>query len=594
MIVAVLWNLYRHYRHAKGTLRNQLGVVGLGVTAAAAVGILLALILPDVMNFSELSEYAFFASFFAMGGFLLAIARYRLFDIKLAVVRSVTYVLSLTALAAIYYIFAYLISAVAFQDRNMAVSSVSPLSVYLALVLAFLFQPVKQIFDQVTDRVFFRNRYDTGQFLLRIGQILTSTTELHVVLEEAGKEIRHTLKASGSLFLVYRDHHPNELVGEGLEKNFKEPELTVLQDVSAAFRRELIVVDRLKLSRSSSNRQLHEILSKRKIVLALPLLSADEMIGYLMLGEHMSGSYTKQDIAALEAIANELVIAVQNARSVQVVRDLNSHLEQRVTSATKELRSSNDMLRRLDAAKDEFVSMASHQLRTPLTSVKGYISMVLEGDAGKISPMQKQLLEEAFMSSERMVHLISDFLNVSRLQTGKFVIEQTLVDMAELVEQEVTGLETTAEAHSLKLRYRKPSVFPSLYVDEGKIRQVVMNFIDNAIYYSKEHTTITVRLAIEDGDAVLTVHDTGIGVPKDEQARLFTKFFRAENARRQRPDGTGIGLFLAKMVITAHGGKIVFESVEGEGSTFGFRLPIKKLSEAPKEDAEPIEVPTEK
>jgi signal transduction histidine kinase len=518
----------------------------------------------------------------------LAMAKYRLLDVRAVAVRTVAYVLSIAVLASIYFGLAYTASLVVFKNSVMDNVSMSPVNVVLALVLAFMFQPVQQFFDRATDRVFYRNRYNTGDFLLRIGRILTSTTELHAVLEKAGWEIRHTLKASGSLFLVYRDHHPNELVGEGIDKRFTASELATLQKASAAFRRELLVIEKMRTSSSSIDQQLYDIFSKRRVALALPLFSADEMIGYLMLGEHKAGGYTKQDIDALETIANELVIAVQNARSVQVVRDLNAHLEQRVASATKELRTSNDQLRRLDAAKDEFISMASHQLRTPLTSVKGYISMVLEGDAGKISPMQKKLLEEAFMSSERMVHLISDFLNVSRLQTGKFVIEKTQINLAEIVEQEVDSLATTAEAHSLKLRYRKPSVFPLLYIDEGKIRQVVMNFIDNAIYYSKENTAITIRLAVEDGDAVLRIIDTGIGVPESEKARLFTKFFRAGNARRQRPDGTGIGLFLAKKVVTAHGGSMVFESVEGEGSTFGFRLPIKNLSEAPVGEPKPI------
>jgi signal transduction histidine kinase len=105
-----------------------------------------------------------------------------------------------------------------------------------------------------------------------------------------------------------------------------------------------------------------------------------------------------------------------------------------------------------------------------------------------------------------------------------------------------------------------------------------MNFIDNAIYYSEENTTISITLGVDAGYAVLEVRDTGIGVPKEEQAHLFSKFFRATNARKQRPDGTGVGLFLAKKVITAHGGSMVFSSIENEGSTFGFRLPIKKLS----------------
>jgi signal transduction histidine kinase len=188
---------------------------------------------------------------------------------------------------------------------------------------------------------------------------------------------------------------------------------------------------------------------------------------------------------------------------------------------------------------------------------------------------------EAFVSSERMVHLIGDFLNVSRLQTGKFMVERRECNLAKIVEQEVDGIKKIAASHSIVIAYRKPARFPILYLDEGKMRQVIMNFIDNAIYYSPEGSTIAIRLKVEAGAAVLTVKDSGMGVPRSEQKHLFTKFFRAENARKQRPDGTGIGLFLAKKVVDAHGGALVFESLPGKGSTFGFSLPIKKLSNAP-------------
>lgn len=204
--------------------------------------------------------------------------------------------------------------------------------------------------------------------------------------------------------------------------------------------------------------------------------------------------------------------------------------------------------------------------------------MVLQGDAGKITPMQTQLLSEAFESSERMVHLINDFLNVSRLQTGKFIIDARTVDLAKLVDQEVDSLKTTAKTHDLRLQYRAPRAHPQLMLDEGKIRQVIMNFIDNAIYYSRPSTTIHVILEQQGSDIVLEVRDTGIGVPASEQKHLFGKFFRATNARKQRPDGTGVGLFLVKRVIDAHHGQVIFSfKKEGEGSTFGFRLPLTKL-----------------
>jgi signal transduction histidine kinase len=201
----------------------------------------------------------------------------------------------------------------------------------------------------------------------------------------------------------------------------------------------------------------------------------------------------------------------------------------------------------------------------------------MEGDVGKVTPQQKHLLEEAFISSERMVRLIGDFLNVSRLQTGKFVIDKRPVDLAKLVAQELEGLTPNATARNLKFIYKKPKNIPILDLDENKIQQVIMNFSDNALYYSKENSTIKVSLRVVDGQVEFTVKDSGIGVPADQQAQLFNKFFRATNARKQRPDGTGVGLFLAKKVIDDHGGKVMFESKENKGSMFGFQLPIKKL-----------------
>jgi signal transduction histidine kinase len=265
----------------------------------------------------------------------------------------------------------------------------------------------------------------------------------------------------------------------------------------------------------------------------------------------------------------------------EVASPMNADLREQVEAATKELRRANAKLQKLDETKDEFVSMASHQLRTPLTSIKGYLSMVLEGDAGKISKDQRMLLEQAFTSSERMVTLIGDFLNVSRLQNGKFMIDRTEADLSKIVSGEVRLIQEVAKARDIGIAYHMPSHFPLLYLDADKIRQVIMNFLDNAVYYSPEHTTISVRLYTSDGFAICEVIDHGIGVPSDAHEKLFSKFFRAENARVQRPDGTGIGLYLAKKIIDGHGGKIIFHTAEGEGSTFGFRLPIKKLSTPP-------------
>lgn len=561
-----------------GLIRSQYIYILIGMLPTLLLAPVTGVLLPV---FYQHTDYIFLSPLyvvFFVSMIAYAMVRHRLFDIKYAAIRTTVYIGILFTLAAIYYFLAYGASLVLSDGSTGKISSSNLVSVLIALILGFLFQPIKRFFDKLTNNIFYRDIYNSEDFLSRLSATLTSTTDLKVLLRRAAGEISTTLKSEQAFFIVYRDATHYVQAGSTAHAKLSLAEARSLDEFSAQQRNGLIAAKSFKESNKT-----RKLLGKHHIEILLPLTIEREIIGYLALGEQRTGSYATRDMKILSTVSNELVIAIQNALSVEEVKQLNDTLQQRIDEATKELRASNAQLQKLDEAKDEFVSMASHQLRTPLTSVKGYISMVLEGDAGKISDMQKHLLSEAFTSSERMVHLINDFLNVSRLQTGKFMVDRRAIDLAKITGQEVDSLKTTAGARNLKLKYRKPSHFPTLYIDEGKIRQVIMNFIDNAIYYSSEFSTITVGLEIVDGSAVLTVHNEGIGVPESEKAHLFTKFFRAANARKQRPDGTGVGLFLAKMVVTAHDGKMVFSSEPHEGTTFGFRLPVKKLSTPPVE-----------
>lgn len=231
---------------------------------------------------------------------------------------------------------------------------------------------------------------------------------------------------------------------------------------------------------------------------------------------------------------------------------------------------------RLDV-RNQFVSMASHQLRTPLTSIKGYISMILDGDAGEINSRQRQFLTEAFESSERMVRMIADFLDVSRIDQGRFELSLSCGNLADVLRREIESYIKTAQTHQLKVELNISPDLENLQIkaDFDKLRQVMTNFIDNAIFYSQAGGRIEILLERHGKNLIFRVKDQGIGVPIKQQKKLFSKFYRASNARRQRPDGTGIGLFLAQEIIRAHNGKIIFSSTEGKGSEFGFSLPIK-------------------
>lgn len=416
-----------------------------------------------------------------------------------------------------------------------------------------------------------QRRRKQAEFHLKLITILTSSVAIRDLLERVAVEVQSASNASQVFFFVYKpDGH---YVSSGSQGHAR-PTLSDCRMLESYFYR----VGRTSVRRRNlhDEAEIRRMLKSYRVDFVMPLIRGTEIIGFLFLGPRKTGVYTAYDIGMVFDIKHELAIAVQNAASLEAVKELNAHLQQRIDSATEELRSSNDQLRGLDTAKDEFVSMASHQLRTPLTSVKGYISMVLEGDAGKITKLQRQFLREALTSSERMVHLINDFLNVSRVQTGKFMIEKRDVDLAKVVRQEVHALESTAESRDLRLELDVPASPVMVSVDEGKLRQVIMNFIDNALFYSRPDTDIQVSLRMTAHGVRFEVKDHGIGVPVRQQAKLFTKFFRADNARTQRPDGTGVGLYLAKMVIDGHGGKILFLSKEGVGSTFGFILPLKQ------------------
>ncbi len=309
-----------------------------------------------------------------------------------------------------------------------------------------------------------------------------------------------------------------------------------------------------------------------KSMYVVKLMARRKLVGLLVVGFLGSAQDVNQaDITLMDRLSESVGVALDN----KLLFEENQHV-------LRQLKLSNTKLKALDEAKDDFISMASHQLRTPLTSVKGYISMIKEGDAGKVTPSQDEMLNQAFFSAQRMVYLIADLLNVSRLRTGKFVIDPAPVDLAQMITEELEQVNELAKIRSQKIVYKQPKPFPELMLDDVKTRQVIMNFVDNALHYTPAKGTVAVTLAETPTTVEMRVKDNGIGVPRSEQHHLFTKFYRAANARQTRPDGTGLGLFMAKKVIIAQGGSVIFDSTEGKASTFGFILSKARLA-VPKE-----------
>lgn len=582
-VVAGIFMLIRKYFRSKSIFdRKQIRLVAIGVSmvllGAVFANIFLLRVLENDSWTVLIGNYTVLLFSITVG---YAIIRHRLFDVRLVVVRSLGYIISI---GLIFAVTAFVIFGLSNILIGQGISQSIRLWLYVlvTIILSVVYQPTKKYFDRVTNRLFYQDAYEAQGLLDELNQVLVSTVELELMLKKSADVIARNIKPEYCVFgLEETDYEEQRIIGEA-DRKFHKDDIDFARTMTPQMGHKVIVADYLE----EGNKDLRRRMRKNDVAVLVRITSDVEQqgVGYIVLGAKKSGNpYNSQDIRVLETIANAMVIAIDNALRFEEIQKFNITLEKKVEDATRRLQRANDKLVALDQTKDDFISMASHQLRTPLTSVKGYLSMVLEGDAGKVNPKQAKLLDQAFISSQRMVYLIADLLNVSRLRTGKFVIEATEVNLADVVEGEVTQLIPTAAARGLKLTYHKPKSSPALMLDETKIRQVIMNFIDNAIYYTPAGGNIDVYLRDNGRFIEYMVKDSGIGVPKSEQHNLFTKFFRAGNARKARPDGTGLGLFMAKKVIVAQGGAVLFTSAEGKGSTFGFTFEKSKL--APSEKA---------
>lgn len=233
----------------------------------------------------------------------------------------------------------------------------------------------------------------------------------------------------------------------------------------------------------------------------------------------------------------------------------------------------------IDKLKSEFVSITAHQLRTPLSAIKWVIKMVLDGDAGKLNDEQFRLLSGGYKSNERIIRLVDDLLDVSRIEEGRFGYNFKYSDFQEVLTNVVENAASPIAKNHLKLSVDKPKKLPKIYMDSERITLVLQNLLDNAIKYTPEFGQIKIKIQALDEDKILkvSIKDQGVGIPKADQPKIFLKFFRAANAIRLETAGTGLGLFIAKNIIKKHNGEIGIKSEEGKGTEVYFSLPIFKI-----------------
>ena len=263
---------------------------------------------------------------------------------------------------------------------------------------------------------------------------------------------------------------------------------------------------------------------------------------------------------------------------VLLIRGVMREVEQRekLAELNKKLQAAYEEVDRLSKAKSEFISIASHQLRTPLSAIKGYISMLVEGTYGKVAERARRPLENVFQSNERLIKLVNDLLSLSRIEAGRMEFEPEETQIEEIVGSVIQELKITAEQKKLYLNWEQPKIpLPKLLLDRDKIRQVFLNLLNNAVKYTKEGG-ITIKQSVINDKLLVIIKDTGEGMTKEDLAKLFESFSRGTIGAQVAAEGAGLGLYIARKFAEMHKGKVWAESEgKSKGSAFYVELPIK-------------------
>lgn len=233
--------------------------------------------------------------------------------------------------------------------------------------------------------------------------------------------------------------------------------------------------------------------------------------------------------------------------------------------------------KRIENMKNEFVSLAAHQLRTPLSAIKWSLELVLNNYFGEINKEQKEILSKTHAKNDNLITIVNDLLSVAKIEDGRYIYSQNLNNLQEIFESMMNQYLADMKNKNIKFEFEKSSIpLPEIMVDREKIKIPFQNLLENAIKYTGQNGEIKAKMENNGEEIEFKITDSGIGIPAGEQKRLFEKFFRASNAVKVDPAGSGLGLFITKNIIEAHGGTIYFNSEENKGTTFGFKLPINK------------------
>lgn len=503
-----------------------------------------------------------------IGATSYAIVKHRLFDIRLAITRTIGFALTILVVGTLYSVIVLVISLLFFGSDNASfVQNGSQLALLIipTIFVALTFHRIEQYIGKITRHIFYHDAYDLQATIDRLSDALVANNEVKTIMGNSLSVITNALQPEHAYFVTFDAN--GEIAAEISTERQAPAQLPKLLRSLQKFDSNPIVRDELLELSVPQN------LFTEDVALALWLGPKQTPTGVLLLGSRRNGRiYTTQDIDLLRIGAKNLAVALENAKKYEQISGFAETLKDEVERATAKLRRANERLKSLDKLKDDFMSMASHQLRSPATSVHEALHML--NHPALDDQDRERLVSLAEASSERLVTVVTTMLNMARLQAGRFTIDRTEADLVHLTEKVIMQTSVVADQKGVKLRFSKPPKPVNLPVDMAKISEAMANYIENAIKYGPAKSIVHISLSSNDKDVRFEVTDHGMGVPEAERDKLFAKFYRATNARQEQPDGNGIGLYVVRSIAEGHGGHAYYRPLE-KGSLFGFSIPYE-------------------
>lgn len=563
LLTSSLYVFAQKFKQSFGAQKQQLKFFILGIIASFVLGAVTNFLLVILFDFSDFVIFGPSFSLFFVALTSYAIIKHRLMDIRLVVARTVSYSLLLLVLSAFYSISLFSLGRV-FYSGDINGKQVI-INGFLALIIAFTFQPLRRLLEKVTDKVFFKDKYDSTIVLKEVSHVLNSSLNLKEIVLACLKKLEDFLKTENAAVIVFQNGGTQPIFLKKCDNfNLSIEEVHELADA----KKQPLVFDELNEGRYKN------VLRKNSCAFTTVLKTKEKKIGLLLLKHKLSGDiFNTDDINLLSILAPELSVAIQNALAYLKIQQFSETLKREIKKATESLRKTNTRLKEVSELKDEFVSLASHELRTPMTAVAGTISTILDGFAGKVSNDAKEFLQESKNEIDRLLRMVNNLLNISRIESGRMKYSIEKFEAGPIIKMALNNLKPLALERKLDLT---PPKFDKLLLkaDKDKFEEVLTNLIGNSLKYTKTGS-VSLKIEKKGQEAVFAIVDTGIGISAENQKKLFRRFSRTSKGEKQAK-GTGLGLYICKTMLEGMDGKIWVESEVNKGSKFFFSLPLQK------------------